>query len=411
MKKHKIELSVILSLTIVLTLLAFSIGATISDLNSTENANAEFTYEKYRKASPSLCVGVSIEQRLLGDGEEQVVEVLGASNRLYIFVNTTSTTLDFSQGAGAYICVLDSQLSTVAFHYLGEKTLLSALVGEGGFVLCFENGEGVSLALYGFDCAFIKESKTLEGEFCALKLIDGGYLLSTSVKQNSLSYKRIAIYKVNFDLEIDFSQTLSSSRNMDFICVYQKGANFLVFFNASSDLGSRLGVTLAGKTSSVTYLLKDGDYTVDEVLPVSEGFVAIARGENSGYLIDIDNQFNSDFAHSFEGNFSSTSLFFGTGIYYANFEGENNRSIVFENLVDIKNFDGFKDLKRVDGVINGNDFALFYGESEKGSVVLGGDYFCALEGKDCHLTLLGGEFFAVTKIEKDASILLTRLDF
>ncbi len=412
MKKHKVELSVILSLTIVLTLLVFSVGATIGDMNASSSVSAEIKYEKYRSATPSLIEGLEIEQTLYGEGDESLVSAWGANQRVYIFLNTTSSTLDFSQGAGAYICVLDELLSTVAFHYLGKDKLLSATLGEGGFLLCFACDGGVSLALYGFDCALLKRTEVFEGEYCSTLLLSDGYLLTLYEQLTTLSKRTIQAYKVDFSLELDFSHTLSSSRDMQYVCSYQRGKNIVIFFNAVNDLGTRLGASVFGRTSAITYLLKEGDYRTHEVLPWGSGFVAVASGDNAGYLLDIDEQFNSDFAKTVEGDFVGASLNFGCGIYYAHFEGERPLALVFEDLAQPATFSGFDGLSKITGALNGTDYTLFCAITSRGGEVTSSNFSIALGGEDCFLFTLNGEVFALSTIKKDdASLKIGRLDF
>ncbi|MCM1367975.1 MAG: hypothetical protein NC184_04110 [Roseburia sp.] len=111
-------------------------------------------HEKYRKASDGKVSEILRETRLMGSGDESVVDVYFANGSTYIFGNATVGDLDFD-GYGGFLCVLNGGGDIVKYTYFtGFVTAVGAV--DGGFAVSALSGAGTAdetaeLYFAGFD--------------------------------------------------------------------------------------------------------------------------------------------------------------------------------------------------------------------------------------------------------------------
>ncbi|MBQ8882304.1 MAG: hypothetical protein IJY70_02805 [Clostridia bacterium] len=323
MKNYRHYIVIISALAI--TLGSIILGALISKTDAfTVNANApsQIDYKRNRSGKISANLGVGVENNIGGSGDDTAVSAIAYGDSIYIFGNTNSTDYDLTDADGrAFVSLLSANLDTIDFAFLGNgDKIVSAVLGEGGLVVCFEQNGKITLRFYYFSLELLRSTRA-DGQsgisFCNLRYYDGNYYLIT-YQSVALNRKRIIFQAFDTALNLSYERIISSPFSLDFIDFFKIGDDFSLFMNCSSDLGSHLGVAQFNSSTAIKidYIDEQADYFCSSVAPYAHGFVLPAtysNGDTGIVFISPDYDYQK-FEKISTGN--NAWLCYGGGIYY-----------------------------------------------------------------------------------------------
>ena len=369
MKIYKTQLSIILALTGVLVLLIcatviqtrMAVSAPLGPVSSAEDKPAEETpidptagYAIDRTARLSLG-DAEIENNFGGTGSETLETVIAANDRLYIFFNTTSTDCDLSGGEGGAVLTLDRDLYVKNVFRTNGK-IVSAILGEGGFVIATNVGGTVSVGIMGFDGKLSASTAVPRaGEVKSLYLTDDGYVLVSKIASGALDKPAIHLCALSFDLSLKYERTIAAGYSLDPIAAYTRGGETYVFFNASSDLGNHIGVAKCSETAEtvVSYLSRFENHSASAVIPYSGGF---AIGSENGVIVTD----GAVVLRTLESS-SLPRLYYADGLYYA---FSSSATSFDEALTKRFELDYFADKGEIVDCVAGKGYGVFLGKTE-----------------------------------------------
>ena len=118
MREQNSQFRIIAVLLIVL--ISLSVGLFFIPITPTAvvDANTERNHNRYRQAEMSSDLVTEFTQTLVGDGQENVIDVFYRGD-IYIFGNTTSSDYDFTR-SGCFVAVVTPKGETKAFYEYGD---------------------------------------------------------------------------------------------------------------------------------------------------------------------------------------------------------------------------------------------------------------------------------------------------
>lgn len=323
MKNYRHYIVIISALAI--TLGSIILGALISKTDAftvSANAPSYSDYKRNRSGKISANFGVEIENNLGGSGDDTAVSAIAYGENIYIFGNSNSTDCDLTGADGrAFAGILSPNLDTRDFVFLGNgDQIVSAVLGEGGFAVCFEKNGKITLRLYSFSFELLSSTRAdgLGGiSFCHFCYFDGNYYLIT-YQSVALNRKRIIFQVFDTALNLSYERIISSPFSLDFIDFFKIGDEFSLFMNCSSDLGSHLGVAQFNSSTAVkiNYIDEQADYFCSSVVPYPNGFLLPATYANCDTgIVFISNGYQSQKFEKISTG-KDARLYYGGGIYY-----------------------------------------------------------------------------------------------
>ena len=406
MKQYKFQLYIVIALAVVL--IALSAGVIVNQTSiftrppviadaPTSSPQEEYEYERYRSARPSLHHGLVLETSVGGTGEETTVDAFGVNGQIYVFVNSTSSDYDFENAEGrSALFVFDSALSLRKIHYFeeGEK-LVKVILGEGGFLCVFISGNELILRLYGYDGACLKSNRlgaNADESFSDIILCVDGYLLVTQ-SSSALERTKIRVRHFSFALSLTYERYISSPYSLSYINCYQLGNEFLVFANASSDLGSHLCAVICSADFSPAFyhIEKHEDYRAFTVLPYLHGYVCpVLYPDGRSGLMTLTPAFVKTALQSEQvTNASDLSLIFSGSLYYYFTFSPTATVIAYDSaLSNAKTLNYFSESTAVTDTISENDYCLFLTQSDFLAITSNENKFSLVFGKGCSHSLL-----------------------
>lgn len=403
MKKTKIQLAIILTLTVALIALIFATiaqgrqtatfpsGAEADKPEIGQTPTVEHSLTRAARLSLGDC---DVENNYGGSGEETLIAAIGYLGRIYVFTNTTSADLDFSGCDGAAMLVLDDELFVKGVHPLGGK-IEAATLGEGGFVVASEVDGAVVLSLVSPN-GFVAKSLQLGeiGNVKSLYLTADGYALITERENGALSKPALGVHALDFALNLVYERVVTSGYSLSFVAAYTIGEKTHVFFNASSDLGTHIGETIctAATEPSTRYLSRFDDSTASAVTPTSSGWLI---GKADGVtLVGRDLAAVKTIETS-----PLPSLRYAGGLYYA---FGNGSAVAFDSeLSRSRSLDYFNGVTTVDDCVSCDEYGVFSCSTDYGVCVIASEnrLNLRLRGKlsGARLVKLGGKLYVIAE--------------
>ncbi len=391
MKLRKSQLKLILLLNTVLLILVVAIAfealvgnknrdlggnsnATINADGNTVNDTTE-EYSPFRRARISLGQSLDLETNIGGSGEDTLVDAFVVNERLYLFGNTDSNDLDMTGSEKrAFMCILDKDLTTLAYYFIGERdsVLEGVILGEGGFLTAFSNSGRIKLELYDYVGQLLKEvfcNGAGNADFCEVHTLDGKYVLVTAPTSSPLAKGRLLLQEYDFDLNERYERLISSAYSLDHLGVFEMGGRYVEFFAASSDLGTHLGIATCSTAAepTVAFVSTHEDYRPINVTPYSDGWaVSIIDEENNGAIILLSSDFRKKTVLYQCENASTGFTCFHDGIFYFGFYGEQSNVTAYDfSFSTNSHVERLSDTDRQLAFISERDFCLFaFGRGE-----------------------------------------------
>ncbi len=386
--------------------------------NSTPPQNSPaIEYQLNRKARISLSEALSLENNIGGSGDDTLVTAFTIDEKIYIFGNTASDDYDM-KGANnrPFLATLNEDLSILSLVFIGNDgyKLENACLAEGGFLCAFSTLGSVKIATISYDGALINEKlcdKDTKARFLAAFVLDGKYAVVTSPYSSALSKGRLSLQIYDYELNLIFERLVSSTYSLSYISLYEIGDEYTLFFKATSDLGSHLGIALCSQKRSeptIKYINPDNSYTPIAALPFNDGW-AVQTIDNNGVgsviLLDFDFQVKKTLSKA--NNASNGFFLFSDGTYYCGFyvDGKVNLFVYNDDFSKTGKKEDCSSFEYLSGFHGGEDYALFCFTLGSFTHVIDGNEFCSLQ-MDCSplssvLPLrLGDNFYAVTSVNK-----------
>lgn len=400
MKQYKFQLYIVVALSVVLIALStgvivnqttlFSLPPVIADTPT--SVLKEYVYERYRSARPSLNSGLICETNVGGSSEDYLVDAFGVNGYVYSFINSTSNDYDFENEQGrSALFVFDSSLSIHKIHYLEQdEKLQKVILGEGGFLCVLSRNSELVLRLYSFDGACLTSNNLGRQDnlvFCDIILCSNGYLLIEQ-STSALERTKINIRHFSFSLALTYERYISSPYSLSYLNCYQVADNFLVFANASSDLGSHLCAVICSSDFSPTFyhVEKHEDYRSFTVLPYIHGYVApVLYPDGRSGLMTITQEFvKTALINERVTNANNLSLVYSASLYYFFAFAPTANVTVYDNaLANAKTLNYFNTSTSISNTISTNNCCLFLTKGDYLHVTSNENKFSLTLGKDC----------------------------
>ena len=290
-------------------------------------ANPE--HVKTRSATDGRVSEIVRETRLMGTGDESVVELFVMSGVSYIFGNATVGDYDFD-GYGGFLCIVDGAGSITRFgYYKGRMTAVGMI--EGGYaVATTDNSTGAGLSrLYFTDLdGSIKEIAELDGEGLEIIVLDSGRIaVVTKPNDNSFKLTEYAVAQGESApvFTAEHNTRISSGYTLDYFNCFQLGEKYILAARAYSlpRYDSIVFYTFeAGGDASAHFYGGSGDSIMQPyaVLPYASGYLALCRRDGVAAVISVDYGFVSYRRDLLGFAFTSARLDYANGKYYACFE-------------------------------------------------------------------------------------------
>lgn len=284
MREQNSQFRIIAVLLIVL--ISLSLGLFFIPITPTAvvDANTERNHNRYRQAEMSSDLVTEFTQTLVGDGQENVIDVFYRGD-IYIFGNTTSSDYDFTR-SGCFVAVVTPKGETKAFYEYGD-TLKKVINIGTDFVLGMQSDIPYLIAIS--DSGEIRRKQAVpssEGENIEdLIVLTDGYGVVTS-KVGDIGNTRLKL--TTFDETLQYRSSISAKENyslgyVDTLIIADKPYLLANAFGMSKNMRA-FGVWGHALT---TYPL-DFSYTVKDFWIRNGEFVYLVETDRGSAVIDGD---------------------------------------------------------------------------------------------------------------------------
>ena len=272
-------------IVLLITVISLAVGLFFIPAESpTVSADVQPKHNRYRQAEMSADLVTEFTQTLIGDGQENVVDVIYKGD-IYIFGNTTSSSYDFTK-SGCFVAVITPKGETKAFYEYGD-TLKYALDIGGDFILAMQSDAPYLMIISSYGEIKRKQAvPSSQGENIEdLTVLSDGYGIVTS-RTGDLG--KISLKLTTFDQTLQYRSSVINAENyslgyVDTLLIADKPYLLANAYGMSKNMRS---YGPWGKPLT-TYPL-DFSYTVKDFWIRNGEFIFLAETSRGSAIIDGD---------------------------------------------------------------------------------------------------------------------------
>lgn len=273
---------------------------------------------KLREASAGRVKEIARETRLMGVGDETIVEAYEREGVLYAFGNATVKGLDFDD-YGGFLCVINAAGTILSFTYFDGKIGAVGKTAQGYAV-----GAGESLYFVDYTGEAVKKSE-LRGEALFVGSVTTDKI--AVVTQPTPTSLYLTEYGVTADggVSVGNGTRIDNGFTLKFFDCYYFGDSYVIAARAHNSPRYDAAVFFtfaAGGDATAHYYGGTGDNLTRPyaVMPCDAGYFALASVNGLATVITVDYKFVSYHSINLGFTFTDASLFFARGKYYACFK-------------------------------------------------------------------------------------------
>lgn len=246
-------------------------------------------YERIRAANISLNPALSWELMLLGDGVDTTVDAFVYKENLFVFGNTTSSSLDFDR-AGIFLAIVGIHgVTNNFFIYGGEGDILRSVCQcEGGFLLAIEGKDWPKLFLVDFSGTV---RQVIDGfipsfeKVVKVKYYSYGYLLFTQPSNTLTGVGSLRCLFFSPTLSFISSSIAVSPYSLNYFESAVISNKVVVFCNASSSMHTFPAIATFSQNESANVLVHENYPGAIKGLSIYNGqFLLLTNMEGSSLL-------------------------------------------------------------------------------------------------------------------------------
>lgn len=315
----------------------------------------EPVHVKTRPAIDGRVSEIVRETRLMGTGDESVVQLFDMGGVSYIFGNATVGDYDFD-GYGGFLCVVDATGTISRFSYFSGRTTAVGMIENGYAVATLDSSTGADSAhMYFVNLdGEISDGAELDGEGIDIIALDPNRI-AVVTRPNSNSFK-LTEYAVDSSGDApvfspEHNTSISSAYTLDYFSCFQLGEQYIIAARAYSlpRFDSVVFYTFeAGGDASAHLYGGSGDSMMQPyaVLPYKSGYIALCRRDGVAAIVTVDYKFISYRRDLLGFAFTSARLAYVNGKYYACFEhAEGVVTYEIDNLMNRRTVNSAQDVK------------------------------------------------------------------
>lgn len=340
MRLSKSQLAVITVLNVVIAALLATVfllpkfglglggGGGVNDPDDGTHVDTPVTpdHDKLRGPSAGRVDGILRETRLMGSGDERIIDAFEKNGMLYVFGNATVGDYDFD-AYGGFLCRIDGGGKICAFEYFTGRMTAVGVVDDG-YAVATVSDTGTDNArnrLYHVGHGSTpREVATLGGTAVGIISVSAGKVAVVTRKtENSL---RLTEYAVgDGDWAAGRNTDISSGYALEYFDCYVLGDAYVMAARASSlpRYDSVVFFTFeAGGDPSAHFYGGSGDSMLQPyaVMPCDSGYVILCRRNGTATIVSLNYAFTSYHRDILGFAFDDARLVFSGDKYYACFD-------------------------------------------------------------------------------------------
>ncbi len=275
--------------------------------DATTDTTTETEHNIYRSARVATDSVLSFETNIGGSQNESVVASYPTSGGIIIFVNTSSSDLDFSSGVASYAVMLDSSGKIVSIIPYGGN-IECVVPYDDGYLLCVnsESESGViAVDFLGNQIKYTTITTNANERVIDLYLdyfnaVDTEpYHVVIEYTSTLTQYKEIKIIVLSDLFEVSYEVVFVRSQSLEYICAYSHSDGFYMFANLVGYSGTLLtyynwaDYNFNEDMRSNLEIASLPSYTCDHIIPIGSDRYAlfVSTPDNVSYLLDCYNSF------------------------------------------------------------------------------------------------------------------------
>lgn len=286
---------------------------------------------KLREASDGLVDEIVRETRLMGYGDETVVDVYYVDEKLFLFGNAMVAGLDFDS-IGGFLCVMDGNGKIVRYEYFSGK-VGGVCRRSDGFIACSENG----LYHVDFDGNVELKLELYSLAVCVATVADDRVAVVTQPNEKSL---RLTEYVVASGRVSKGRTTLiNSGFTLSFFDCYYFGERYVIAARATNSpvYDAMVFFDLVPGADALSHYYggtNENSLLPFAVMPYDGGYFALCKLNGLAAIVTVDYNFVTYRSVSLGFAVIEGNLFYANGKYYASFSRANG-AITYEIESDL----------------------------------------------------------------------------
>lgn len=316
-------LNVVIVVLVALIFFVPTLGAATADAGGNDDPPAvkpdpPTEHVKLRDASDGKVSEIARETRLMGAGDETVVEIYERDGVVYIFGNATVKGLDFDS-YGGFLCVVNAAGTILSFTYFDGKIGAVGKLASGYAV-----GAGEALYFVDYTGEAVKKAELRGEALFAAAVASDRIAVVTQPAPTSLYLTEYAV-TANGEVSVGHGTRIDNGFTLKFFDCYYFGESYVIAARAHNSPRYDAVVFFtftAGGDAASHYYGGSGDNITRPyaVMPCDAGYFALCSVNGLATVITVDYKFVSYHSINLGFTFTDASLFFARGRYYASFK-------------------------------------------------------------------------------------------